>query len=1175
MPTAALTRCGQPAGFRQDPRASVKLTRALPESPYVKANLWKIYLAGVVAVAVSYFVYGSPGVSKLVLYNGIALSAVVAVLYGIYRNQPANKTAWYFIAGAMASFLAADIVYYVLELTSPIGEAPFPSLADGFYLSMYPLMIVGLVKLLRSVSPGRDIASILDAGLVGVATFSALGVLYMDSYLQTNGHFLGRLISIGYPVMDVCLLTVAARLVAAAKLRQATFILMGAGLISLIIADVIYGILAAAETFQTGGFADAFWLGFYGLIGASALHPSMAERIEARSNPHGTITMPRLAVLFLVVVTVPLINLVWGEPFDKVFINISSMIMFTLVLVRLMGLMTVVQHKEQQARHDAMHDSLTGLANRALFGQRVEAFVAQRKDGVVSVLFVDLDDFKFINDSLGHQVGDELLVAVAGRLQSCVRTNDLVARLSGDEFAVLLESAVDRQDAVAVAQRVQDSLESPVIIDDREITISASVGIAVERRSNIERAETILRAADTAMYRAKHKGKGRFEFFEQGMHLEAIERLDLKTDLQVALERGQFELNYQPIVAMSDEKVSGVEALIRWNHPTRGYVMPDRFIQLAEQTGQIVPIGRWVLNEACNQVMRWRKEHPETAPRAIAVNLSVRQLHDPKLLEDVADALYASGLEPEALTLEITESMLIEETDRGSRALDQLKAMKVKIAIDDFGTGYSSLSYLKRFPVDTIKIDKSFVAEMETSATSAALVKAVVDLAHNLGVVTVAEGIENTDQKARIQELGCTYGQGYLFARPMTAGQIEDKLDAARQSAKARRHAPLDVEVRGTVSDLGKVVHQIGQLHTDLGIPVMARTRWMETWADVYDEWTPMTVLVRERATGQVEAAALLASRHTDDGYEVVAMGHGTVACTRFPSRSERASKLLTKGIKDELAKLGRWTLQFQQLPEGDAVAKLLAQQLSNVEMAPDLWVPQVVFGDDPKIGEFLSRNMRRQIKKAWNRLDTDGRTVELNVARSEYEIMELLPRLEAIHVERDHATGRESDLDDPKVNELWRRLVLSHAATGQIEISSMIIDGEIAGFVIGIIDDDAYRVFDGHFNSTFHRYSPGRLIESAVLERAMVDARFEGLDWMAGVAAEKILTSNHNEGRMQLVASSKATRKPDPKPIPAHAVNGDKPDMTVQQAGAEGVPAGQSKRSRKKVASDELFESV
>ncbi len=483
---------------------------------------------------------------------------------------------------------------------------------------------------------------------------------------------------------------------------------------------------------------------------------------------------------------------------------------------------------------------------------------------------------------------------------------------------MLLGSAVDRQ--AAVAQRVQDSPGKPDVIAAR-----------------------------------------RFEFFEQGSHLEAIERLDLETDLQIALERGQFDLSYQPIVDMVDEKVRGVEALIRWNHPIRGYVLPDRFIQLAEQTGQIVPIGRWVLNEACDQVMRWRTEHPDAAPQTVAVNLSVRQLHDPKLLEDVADALTASGLEPQALTLEITESILIEETDRGSRALDQLKAMKVKIAIDDFGTGDSSLSYLKRFPVDTIKIDTSLVAEMETSTTSAALVKAVVDLAHDLGVETVAEGVENTDQKVRIRELGCTYGQGYLFARPLTAAQVDAKLAAADRSATDRsatdrRHAPLDVEVVRSVADMRKVVAQIGGLHTDLDIPVMARTRWLETWAEVYDEWEPMTVLVRERATGQVEAAALLVKRPTDDGREVVSIGHGTVACTRFASRSERASKLLTKGIKDELDSLGRWTLQFQQLPEGDPVAELLAQRLPNAEMAPDLWVPQVMFGDEPRINDFPGR---------------------------------------------------------------------------------------------------------------------------------------------------------------------------------------------------------------------------
>ncbi len=677
----------------------------------MNTNVWKLYLLMTTAVAATYFLVETTSLSKLVLYNGIGLSAVIATLLGIKRNNPANKRAWYFIVASLASFLTADIVYYVLELTT--NEVPFPSVADAFYLGMYPLMIAGLVGLLRTFSPGRDLASLVDAGLIAVATFAVLGILVMDTYVTDDTMNLGgRLISLAYPVMDVALVAVAARLVTAVHLRQASFALMTVGLSSLMVADTIYGVLNTAGTFQTGGFADAFWLGFYVLIAAGALHPSMGEDSQVRESQNGHITRNRLFVLFLVVFAVPVIDLIWGEPFDKILTTIASMAMFSLVLIRLMGLVEIVQNKEQQARHDARHDALTGLANRVLFGERVENFVQQRKEGVVSVLFVDLDDFKFINDSLGHQVGDDLLVAVADRLTSCVRANDLVARLSGDEFAVLLESAVDRQDAVAVAQRVQDSLEAPVVIDDREIMISASVGIAVERRSNIERAETILRAADVAMYRAKGKGKGRFEFFEQGMHLVAIERLDLKTDLQVALERGQFELNYQPVVDMATEKVRGVEALIRWNHPTRGYVLPDRFIQLAEQTGLIVPIGRWVLTEACRQVMRWRQEHPEHAPRSVAINLSVRQLHDPKLLEDVADALSASGLEPEALVLEITESMLIEETDRGSRALDQLKAMKVKIAIDDFGTGYSSLSYLKRFPVDTIKIDKSFVAEM-------------------------------------------------------------------------------------------------------------------------------------------------------------------------------------------------------------------------------------------------------------------------------------------------------------------------------------------------------------------------------------------------------------------------------------------------------------------------------
>ncbi len=521
----------------------------------MRTNLWKIYLLGVVAVAATYFLSEVTSLSKLVLYNGIGLIAVIAVLV---RDppQPAGKPACLVLRRRRDGLVPHRGRRLLRARDRHASRCPYPSIADAFYLGMYPLMIIGLIGLLRTVSPGRDVAGLVDAGLVAVATFAVLGILVMDTYVTDDSIDLsGRLISLAYPVMDVALVAVAARLVAAVHLRQSTFALMTVGLFSLLIADTIYGILNSRRHVRDRRLRRRLLARLLRLHRRRCPPPvdGRAGRSRARTRS-ATSPDTRLAVLFLVVLAVPLIDLIWGEPFDKILTIVASMIMFSLVLVRLMGLMSVVQSKEQQARHDARHDALTGLANRVLFGERVENFVNQRKEGVVSVLFVDLDDFKFINDSLGHQVGDDLLVAVAARLSDCVRANDLVARLSGDEFAVLLESAVDRQDAVAVAQRVQDSLEAPVLIDDREIMCSASVGIAVERRSNIERAETILRAADVAMYRAKSKGKGRFEFFEQGMHLEAIERLDLKTDLQVALERGQFELNYQPIVEMHDRE---------------------------------------------------------------------------------------------------------------------------------------------------------------------------------------------------------------------------------------------------------------------------------------------------------------------------------------------------------------------------------------------------------------------------------------------------------------------------------------------------------------------------------------------------------------------------------------------------------------------------------------------
>jgi diguanylate cyclase (GGDEF)-like protein len=1082
-------------------------------------------------VAAVYFIVPTTPVSKLLLYNGVGLSSVIAVLVGIRRNRPADPVPWRFIVAGQCSFLVADIIYYVLEAV--MNTTPFPSPADAFYLGMYPLVILGLVRLVRQIAPGRDLASLVDALLVAVATFAVLGILVMDTYVTAEGLTLpGRIISLAYPVMDVALLAVAARLAVSVHLKHPSFALLASGLASLLIADTIYGLLNSAGAFETGGPADAFWLGFYVLIGAAALHPAMGTAYRPVAVREGHISSPRLFMLCLATLAVPVIDLLWGEPFDKILTVGTSMAMFLLVLSRLMGLMRVVRAREEKARYDATHDSLTGLANRAYFADHLTHVAKEREGGVVSVLFVDLDDFKTVNDSLGHDAGDQLLITVSERLAGCVRDGDLVARLSGDEFAVLLATGVDRQDAVAVAQRIQEALGRPVTVGEREVLISASIGIAIEALERGRPTDTLIRSADTAMYRAKAKGKGRFEFFELSMQTEIVDRLELRNDLQRALERDEFEVYYQPIVDLQDRSLVSVEALIRWRHPDRGLVGPDKFIPIAEQTGLIVPLGSWVLRQACTQVEQWRRQYPERAPKGVSVNLSVRQMLDPRLLETVADALVESGLEPAALTLEITESMLIEESDRGLRILEQLKAMRVKVAIDDFGTGYSSLSYLRRFPVDTIKIDRSFVRDMGVNPTSEALVRTVIDLAHVLNLTTVAEGVEELQQCTTLSGLQCRFGQGYLFAKPIPASDLEQTLlpPPVPEAAPARsRTAPLELEIVEGGWALDELTGHLDELHRATNVPLMARTRWLQAWRHVYQEHEPWAVVVRAKGTDRIEAAALLAHRHVDGLREVVGMGHGWCSCTRLPVRDARAARQLARGIVDVLQRGGHdWTLQLEQLPASDTVGRLLAQQLPNAELAPDLWVPGVDLTTSDSLDGLLSKNMRRQLRKAHNRVEADGVAMTVEFVSDEQAVEALLPDLERIHVARDHDAGRESDLDDPYARALWRRIVLLHAATGEVEVSTLRFDGTIVAFVIGLLDGASYRVFDGHFDSTFARYSPGRIIESAVLGRALTHGRFTELDWMAGVASEKILASNTSQGRMRLTAARQTAEAVD-----------------------------------------------
>ncbi|XHX80091.1 MAG: EAL domain-containing protein [Stenomitos frigidus ULC029] len=447
-------------------------------------------------------------------------------------------------------------------------------------------------------------------------------------------------------------------------------------------------------------------------------------------------------------------------------------------VVRIAGSLTDITSRKQtekQLLHDALHDTLTDLANRALFMDRLERAIERskrHKQYLFAVLFLDLDRFKRVNDSLGHVIGNQLLIAIARRLQLCMRLEDTVARLGGDEFVILLEDIESASDATRVAERIQTELAQPFHLSGHEMFTTASIGIALSA-TGYKQPEAILRDADAAMYRAKALGKSRYEMFDTSMHAQAVSLLQLETDLRHAIERQEFELHYQPIVLLKNKNLVGFEALVRWRHPQRGLVSPGEFIPTAEDTGLIVPLGWWVLQEACRQMHLWQQQFALHPPLTISVNLAGKQITQPDAAERVKQILQATGLHPSRLKLEITESSLMEHAESTIAMLQQLKALGIQLAIDDFGTGYSSLSYLHRFPIDTLKIDRSFVNRMDVELEKLELVRTIATLAWNLSMDVVAEGIETQQQLSHLKALGCEYGQGYLFSKPVDARATE------------------------------------------------------------------------------------------------------------------------------------------------------------------------------------------------------------------------------------------------------------------------------------------------------------------------------------------------------------------------------------------------------------------
>ena len=439
------------------------------------------------------------------------------------------------------------------------------------------------------------------------------------------------------------------------------------------------------------------------------------------------------------------------------------------------------QRIQQQLVHDALHDSLTGLPNRALLIQRIEFVIshAKRSPGYrYGLLFIDLDRFKVVNDSLGHFTGDQLLIAVSKLLQECVRENDIVARLGGDEFVILLDGVKQLRDATIICDRIQQQLRSPFRLKNQGIFTSASIGV-VFGSTEYDNASDLMRDADIAMYRAKDNGKGCYAIFDQLMYDETLKLVELENNLRLAVERQEFVMHYQPIISLNNDLLVGFEALIRWQHPQKGFISPHEFIPMAEDTGLILDIGEWLLQEACRQLQTWRQQFdftPGISSLKMSINLASRQLQEPNFTNKLDRILLETGLEGDSLRLEITEGVLIEPEGDIQETLKQIKNRNIKLSIDDFGTGYSSLNYLRRFPIDNLKIDRSFIEQMNYDSENFEIVRLIIGLAKTLGMDTISEGVETSSQLNQLKALGCEFAQGYLFSKPLSPKDVESML---------------------------------------------------------------------------------------------------------------------------------------------------------------------------------------------------------------------------------------------------------------------------------------------------------------------------------------------------------------------------------------------------------------
>ena len=760
-----------------------------------KTHLWKFMLVAGLCADGCYFALPSPD-AQYVAAAVIGFVSVLCIVGGIVLHRPEDRASWLLLAGGGFCFFAAEGVW---NLARAVLDAPiqFPSPVDALYLMGFVLTFVGVLRLSRNPNRSARREDYADSAIVTIGALGLLWYFVMGPQVHNPSLAPSALaVTVTYSVMDILLVFVVFRAIVFGLERHPYQGIIAAALLALFAGDFTYGILVVHGQYRTGSPADAWYLLVFVLMGVAALHPSVGQRvlIEPKRVPNvyhrdtaGQRRLPLVAFAGFVPAGILVVTSALNLPVDVPFMAALSLAVTTLIYLRMMWLIGRItgqtnelevharaleaSHRQRDAlesdlRHLAFHDELTGLANRALLHDRVEHALAGlgRSANTVALFFGDLDGFKTVNDTMGHDIGDNVLRRASRLLSSIVRPGDTVARLGGDEFAVLMVDVEREEAAVDFAHRIVSVLRDAPDFEGQQVGLSISVGVAFAEPGKTT--EQLLSEADSAMYEAKEKGKNRVEVYESSMRSRMLERLEMTNGFRWALGRSELFLQYQPIVSLSDRKLHGFEALVRWSHPTLGLLPPMHFIPIAEETGFIVPLGRWVLAEACEQLAMWCRESGEQL--TLSVNLSRRQLTSTHLAEEVRTALALSRLDPQQLILEITESVLMEDPERAELALRDLRDIGIRIGVDDFGTGYSSLSHLQRFPVDVLKIDKSFIDPLTSSRPdNSALVIAILGLARSLGLEVIAEGIEHEGQLHRLIELGCEMGQGFLMAHPL------------------------------------------------------------------------------------------------------------------------------------------------------------------------------------------------------------------------------------------------------------------------------------------------------------------------------------------------------------------------------------------------------------------------